>query len=76
MRRVAGSKPEYATYYGNSQGSVVGCGYLAYQTELRRGVCGVPGSPFALILTRSKDFTPFFGAMKLQFTHSQDVVRV
>ena len=64
---------EYAAYYGNSQGSVVGCGYLAFNTELKRGVCGVPGCPFALILSRSKDFAPFYQILQSQLTHAQDV---
>jgi len=69
--RAAG--PLTAGYYGNSQGSVVGCGYCAYQQDIRRCTCGVPGSPFALILSRSADFVPYYDALKLQLTHAQDI---
>ena len=65
--------PLTAGYYGNSQGSVVGCGYCAYQRDIRRCTCGVPGCPFALILSRSADFAPYYTALKLQFTHAQDI---
>lgn len=65
--------PLTAAYYGNSQGSVVGCGYCAYQRDIRRCTCGVPGCPFALILSRSKDFLPFYMGFQLQFTHAQDI---
>jgi hypothetical protein len=65
--------PLTAGYYGNSQGAVVGCGYCAYQRDIRRCTCGVPGCPFALILSRSKDFAPYYTALKLQFTHAQDI---
>lgn len=65
--------PLTAGYYGNSQGSVVGCGYCAYQQDIRRCTCGVPGSPFALILSRSADFVPYYDALKLQMTHAQDI---
>lgn len=65
--------PLTAGYYGNSQGAVVGCGYCAYQRDIRRCTCGVPGCPFALILSRSKDFTLYYTALQLQFTHAQDV---
>ena len=65
--------PLTAAYYGNSQGSVVGCGYCAYQRDIRRCVCGVPGSPFALLLSRSSDFDTYDAALKLQLTHAQDI---
>lgn len=60
-------------YYGNSMGSIVGGGYLAYSVDHTIGVLGVPGSPFALILSRSKDFTFFDKILKLQLWRQQDV---
>jgi hypothetical protein len=65
--------PPTAGYYGNSQGSVIGCGYCAFSRDIRRCTCGVPGCPFALLLSRSADFTAYYHALKLQLTHAQDV---
>jgi hypothetical protein len=53
-------------YYGNSQGSVIGGGYFSSSKDLRRAVLGVPGAPFALLLSRSKDFAPYHAAFRLQ----------
>ena len=55
------------------QGSVIGCGYCAFSRDIRRCTCGVPGCPFALLLSRSADFTDYYDALKLQLTHAQDV---
>ena len=62
-----------AGYYGNSQGSVVGGGYFGFNPDLRRGVLGVPGCPFALLLSRSKDFVPYHAIIKLQMWSERDV---
>lgn len=62
-----------AGYYGNSQGSVVGGGYFASNPDLRRGVLGVPGCPFGLLLSRSKDFSLYYHVMKLQLWSERDV---
>ena len=61
------------SYYGNSQGSVIGGGYFSSSLDLQRGVLGVPGCPFALLLSRSKDFAPYHAAMKFQIWDSIDV---
>ncbi len=47
-------------YYGNSQGGILGGVYLAMSPVVERGVLGVPGMPYSLLLSRSADFTPFF----------------
>lgn len=60
-------------YYGNSQGSVIGGGYFASSLELERGTLGVPGSPFALLLTRSKDFEQYNTLLKLQLKNEVDL---
>ncbi len=52
--------PDTFGYYGNSQGGILGGGYLGLSTELERGILGVPGTPYALLLPRSSDFTPYF----------------
>lgn len=46
-------------YYGISQGGVVGGGYVASSPYISRATLGVPGSPFALLLSRSHDFDAF-----------------
>ena len=61
------------SYYGNSQGSVIGGGYFASSLDLTHAVLGVPGCPFSLLLSRSKDFAPYHGAMKLQVWDSLGV---
>jgi hypothetical protein len=47
-------------YYGNSQGGILGGVYMALSPVVERGVLGVPGMPYSLLLARSSDFTPFF----------------
>lgn len=46
-------------YYGNSQGGVLGGGYLAMSPVIQRGFLGVAGAPFAMLLDRSADFLAF-----------------
>lgn len=52
--------PETRYYYGNSQGGIMGGAYAALAHDIDRAVLGVAGSPYELLLTRSKDFDPFF----------------
>jgi hypothetical protein len=52
--------PEERYYYGNSQGGIIGGAYMALSTDIERGVLGVPGTSYHLLLTRSSDFDPFF----------------
>jgi hypothetical protein len=61
------------SYYGNSQGSVIGGGYFSGSTLLKRATLGVPGCPFALILSRSKDFSPYHAAFKFQVKSQRDL---
>jgi hypothetical protein len=43
-------------YYGISQGGILGGAYVAFSRDHHRGVLGVPGTPYALLLGRSVDF--------------------
>ena len=43
-------------YYGNSQGAILGGGYLGLSPDIERAVLGVGGTPYHLLLTRSFDF--------------------
>jgi hypothetical protein len=60
-------------YYGNSEGSVMGGAYLALSPDLDRGVLGVPGMPYSLLLDRSNDFTPFFTLMRAKYTDDREI---
>ncbi|MFJ4712395.1 hypothetical protein [Streptomyces sp. NPDC088785] len=46
-------------YDGNSQGGILGGALVAASQDLRRGVLGVTGMNYGLLLQRSADFAPF-----------------
>jgi hypothetical protein len=46
-------------YYGNSEGGILGGAFTALSTQVHRAVLGVPGMDYAILLSRSSDFTPF-----------------
>jgi hypothetical protein len=52
--------PERVGYYGNSQGGILGGGYVGMSNQIERAVLGVGGMPYAILLSRSADFDPFF----------------
>ena len=69
------NNPPYA-FYGNSQGGILGAGYVALSgvTELiDRAVLGVPGTPFALIMTRSLAFEGYDALLLLNFYNNRHV---
>lgn len=43
-------------YTGDSQGGIFGATYMALTTDVERGILGVPGQPYNLLLNRSVDF--------------------
>lgn len=49
-----------AFYFGNSQGGIFGASLMALQVDVTRGMLGVPGQPYNLLLNRSVDFDDFF----------------
>jgi len=51
--------PSQRYYYGNSQGGIIGAAYMAMTEQIDRGVLGVPGGPYGLLLNRSADFDDF-----------------
>jgi hypothetical protein len=53
-------KSDERYYHGNSQGGIFGTTYMALTTDVERGMLGVPGMPYSLLLNRSKDFDEFF----------------
>lgn len=63
-------------FYGISQGGILGGGYLALSGVtklLDRGILGVPGTPFALVMTRSLDFAGYDQLMLLNFYNNRHV---
>jgi hypothetical protein len=46
-------------YDGNSQGGILGGALVAASPDIRRGVLGVTGMNYGLLLNRSSDFAPF-----------------
>lgn len=65
--------PSEVYYYGNSQGGIAGGVYLALSPVIERGVLGVPGMPYSLLLSRSADFTPFFALFQGIYHHQEDI---
>jgi hypothetical protein len=59
--------PSTVWYYGNSQGGSVGTVVMALSTDVTRGVLGVPGSGYPLLLHRSSVFTPFGSLIALSY---------
>jgi len=50
-------------YDGNSQGGIYGGTLMAIAQDIRRGVLGVPGMNYSLLLTRSTDFNLYAGLL-------------
>lgn len=59
-------------YMGDSQGGIFGATYMALSTDVTRGVLGVPGQPYSLLLDRSIDFRPFFALMSISYSDPID----
>lgn len=59
-------------YHGISQGGIFGGTYMALTTDVERGVLGVAGMSYNLLLKRSVDFGPFFALMTLTFPEPRD----
>lgn len=51
---------EALTYYGNSEGSLMGGAVTAISTEWRLAVLGVPSMNYSILLPRSVDFSPLY----------------
>jgi hypothetical protein len=51
-------------YYGGSQGGIYGASLMAISTDFPRGVLGVPGQPYSLLLNRSVDFDAYLGIIR------------
>eukprot|EP00055_Hartaetosiga_balthica_P010956 m.48442 g.48442 ORF g.48442 m.48442 type:complete len:649 (-) comp7397_c0_seq1:95-2041(-) len=59
--------PTRRYYYGNSQGGIFGTVYMGVTTDVLRGVVGVAGGPYSLLLPRSADFAALFDILKVRY---------
>lgn len=66
--------PDTFSYYGNSQGGILGGAYLAASPDLTRGVLGVGGMPYALLLPRSTDFDQYFLILKQVYDDHRQIM--
>lgn len=73
---VSAIDPTEAYYRGDSQGGIFGATYMALSTDVTRGLLGEPGMPYNLLLNRSVDFDPFFGAMQLAYSGSSKTIQL
>ena len=64
--------PARLYYYGNSQGGTLGALLMSLQPDIQRGVLGVPGGAYALLLNRSTAFSEFAGIIKIPFPDPVD----
>lgn len=64
--------PTRVNYYGNSLGGIMGSVYMATSVEVTRGVAGVPGGPFGILLPRSQDFAELFEVIRLRYSDGLD----
>ena len=71
--RISLVDPSRRYYYGNSQGAIMGAAYTAIAPYFDRAVFGVGGGPYHLLLTRSKDFDPFFVLFKTMYPDPKHV---
>jgi len=65
--------PAELFYYGNSQGSILGGAYVPLSQRIERGVFGVGGMPYSLLLTRSYDFELYFMLLRAQYDSDMDI---
>ena len=60
-------------YTGDSQGGIFGATYMALTTDVTRGILGVPGQPYNLLLNRSVDFDLYLGFMRMAIHDGVDI---
>jgi len=67
---VSADSPRF--YFGNSQGGILGGVNMAVSVDITRGVLGVPGAPYAVLLPRSEDFIAEWDAIRYRFDNPLD----
>jgi hypothetical protein len=65
--------PTHRYYLGISQGGIFGGTYMAITTEVERGVLGVPGQPYNLLLNRSVDFDVYLTLLQAGYDDPRDI---
>lgn len=63
-------------YMGNSEGGILGAVYMAASQDVQRGMLGVPGGPYGLLLPRSLDFGIEFDLLKLRYSDPVDRINL
>jgi hypothetical protein len=66
--------PSKLYYYGLSQGHIFGTAVMAYVPNIRRGVLGVGGGGYAMMLERSQDWPTYRTIMQGAYSDPLDVV--
>ncbi len=60
-------------YTGDSQGGIFGATYMSITTDVQRGILGVPGQPYDLLLNRSVDFDPYLVFARMAYRDGVDI---
>eukprot|EP00004_Rigifila_ramosa_P014317 TRINITY_DN3250_c0_g1_i1.p1 TRINITY_DN3250_c0_g1~~TRINITY_DN3250_c0_g1_i1.p1 ORF type:complete len:643 (-),score=146.99 TRINITY_DN3250_c0_g1_i1:45-1751(-) len=74
FKNVSVIDPLSRSYYGNSQGAILGGMYMAITPDIENGVLGVGGNPYAILLPRSVDFTQYFAVIKARYPDPLDQI--
>ncbi len=67
-RLMDGEKAPVSCFYG-----ILGAAYISFNSEFSRSVLSESGSPFALLLPRSRDWKPYLSILKLNLANAIDV---
>jgi hypothetical protein len=68
--------PDRIGFYGNSQGAIMGGALLGMSPDLERGVLGVGGMSYSILLARSYDFNPFFLLFRNKYEDDREIALV
>ena len=60
-------------YRGDSQGGIMGGTYMAISTDVTRGLLGEPGTPYSVLLNRSKDSVVYNGLLRDTYKDDRNV---
>ena len=60
-------------YRGDSQGGIMGGTYMAISTDVTRGLLGEPGTPYSVLLNRSKDSILYNGLLRDTYKDDRNV---
>jgi hypothetical protein len=73
--QIAGASaidPTRAHYRGDSQGGIFGGTYMSLSTDVTRGLLGVPGAPYNMLLDRSVDFGSYKFLLRTNYATATD----